>query len=138
MKISFENVPQKSVVTITKVDQDTNQPLAGAILLMKNSKGEIIYKFESTTTSTTITDLAYDTYTIEEVNAPDGYKKSDQIITITIDKNHLSHQVTFKNAKEVPVPDTAETSSMIMIFIGLIMTWLGIRYITSNGKKRYN
>ena len=61
--------------------------------------------------------------------------KSNEKITFTIDDDHLSHQVTFINAKEVIVPDTATIPSGIIILIGMIITLSGIYYITGNAKK---
>ena len=54
-------------------------------------------------------------------------------ITFTIDDEHLSHQITFKNAPEVVVPDT-NTSSIIFSLIGIIIISLGLGFIYKNGK----
>ena len=133
--ITIENTAKKSVVNIVKVDQETNQPLAGAELVVRNSAGAEVARFVSTTQAYVLTDLANGTYTVEEVTAPAGYMKSNEKITFTIDDDHLSHQVTFINAKEVIVPDTATIPSGIIILIGMIITLSGIYYITGNAKK---
>ena len=135
LKITVKNVPLKSVVSITKVDQATNAPLAGAELVVKDMKGTEIARFVSTTEAYTLTDIANGTYTVEEVSAPAGYLKSNEVITFTVDNDHLSHQITFVNAKEVVVPDTASLPSAIMILIGMIITLSGIYYISGNAKK---
>lgn len=133
--ISIENTAKKSVVNIVKVDQETNQPLAGAELVVRNAAGQEIARFVSTTQAYVLTDLANGTYTVEEVSAPAGYLKSNEKMTFTIDDDHLSHQVTFVNAKEVIVPDTATIPSGIIILIGMIITLSGIYYISGNAKK---
>ena len=138
IRIDFENAPEKIVVNISKVDQQTKNQLAGAVIVIKNSKGEIVYKFESKTTAEIITDLEYGTYTVEELSAPEGYIKSNNVVTFTIDKDHLSHQIIVENAKEVIVPDTANATSMILIMIGIVITGFGISYIKKNGQKRFN
>ena len=126
----------KPVISILKVDQDTQKPLAGAVLLIRNSKGEEVYKFETKTEAEIITDITeYGTYTIEEVSAPEGYIKSNRTVSFTIDKEHPSHQITFENAKEVYVPDTANTSSIIMIILGIVLTGAGINFVYKNRKK---
>lgn len=135
IKINFENAPKKVVVNILKVDQATQQPLAGAVLVIKDEKGEIVYKFTTTTSAEVITDLENGTYTLEELTAPDGYIKSDKVITFTIDDEHMSHQITFENAKEVYVPDTASLPSMLMIILGIVITGFGLKYIYKNGQK---
>ncbi len=133
--IVMENTAKKAVVNIVKVDQETNQPLAGAVLVVRDAQGAEIARFTSTTEAYVLTDLANGTYTVEEVSAPTGYMKSNEKITFTIDDAHLSHQVIFVNAKEVIVPDTATIPSGIIILLGMIITLSGIYYITGNAKK---
>lgn len=127
---------EKPVVSILKVDQETKKPLAGAVLQIKNSKGEVIYKFDTKNEAEIINDITeYGTYTVEEVSAPEGYIKSDRTVTFTIDKEHLSHQITFENAKEVYVPNTANTSSIIMVILGIVLTGAGLNFVYKNRKK---
>jgi len=133
--IRIENAPKNVVVNITKVDQETNSPLAGAVLLVKDSTGKEVARFTTTTESYVLTDLANGTYTVEEVSAPEGYIKSDEQISFTIDDEHLSHQITLINAKETYVPDTASVSSIIMLILGIVITGLGVRFIYKNGQK---
>ena len=135
IKINIENAPKKVVINVTKVDQATREAIPGAVLVMKDAQGQIIYKWTSTNASEVITDVENGTYTIEEVSAPEGYIKSDKVITFTIDDNHLSHQITFENAKEVYVPDTASVSSMIMMILGIVITGLGLNFVYKNGQR---
>ena len=135
IKVEFENAPNKIVVTITKIDASTKQPLAGATMAIKDSTGVIVYKFVTDATSEVITDLPYGTYTLEEVSAPEGYIKNNKVVTFTIDKEHRSHQITFENEKEVPVPDTASSTSILFIILGIAMTGFGLEYVFKNGKK---
>ncbi len=135
VKVTMENTPKKVVVNITKVDQATNTPLAGAILSVKDMNGNEIARFETTTESKILTDLANGSYYVEELSAPYGYIKSDERIYFTVDDSHLSHQITFKNAKEVDVPDTASEASLLMMILGLLITGSGICYIYKNGKR---
>lgn len=119
--VKVNNEPKVSVVTITKLDKSTDKPLAGAVLVLKNSKGEVITRFETTTESYSITGLPYDTYTVEEEKAPEGYEKVNDVIKFTINDEHLSFQVNFYNYPKVKVPDTASDNSIIMTIIGLII-----------------
>jgi uncharacterized surface anchored protein len=135
IKVTFENAPKKVVVNITKVDQETNLPLAGAVLVVKDSAGNEVARFTTTEDSYVLTDLADGTYTVEEESAPEGYIKSSETISFTIDDSHLSHQITFINAKEVIVPDTASVSSILMLILGIVITGLGIRFVYKNGRK---
>ena len=135
VQIKFKNTAQKAVVNIVKVDQETNQPLAGAELIVRDSTGTQIARFFTTTEAYVLTDLENGTYTVEEASAPAGYIKSSEKITFTIDDDHLSHQVIFVNAKEVIVPDTASIPSGIMIMIGVITILSGIYYVSGNARK---
>ena len=135
IKVNFENAPEKIVVNITKVDQSTREPLAGAVLVIKDANGEIIYKFTSTTASEVITDIGKGTYTLSEVSAPEGYILNTNVITFTIDDDHLSHQIIFENAKETYVPDTASVSSMLLAVLGIAITGFGIEFVIKNGQK---
>lgn len=135
IKINIENAPKKVVINVTKVDQATREAIPGAVLVMKDAQGQIIYKWTSTNASEVITDVENGTYTIEEVSAPEGYIKSDNVVTFTVDDNHLSHQIIFENAKETYVPDTASASDMLLIILGIVITGFGLKFIYKNGQK---
>ena len=135
IRINFENAPKKVMVSIAKVDSATGSQIAGAVLVVKDSQGQIVYKFTSTNETEVITDIDNGTYTVEEISAPDGYIKSDKVVTFTIDDSHLSHYITFENSREVIVPDTASGSEIILIILGIVITGFGLRYIYKNGQK---
>lgn len=135
VELKFENKPKEVVVNITKTDQETGKPLAGATLQIKNSDGEVVYKFVSSEEAEVITDLENGTYTVEEVSAPEGYIKSDKKVSFQIDDEHLSHQIVFENAKEVFVPDTASASSLTFI-LGILISSLGFVFIKKNVKSK--
>ena len=135
IKIKVENTPRKTVVNIVKVDASTGNALAGAVLLVKDSAGNTVAQFTSTTEPYVLTDLDNGTYTVEEVSAPDGYKHSSEVKTFTISDTNLSHQITFENHPEVPVPDTA-SSSLIITLLGIVIIAAGVSYVYKNGKAR--
>ena len=135
IKITIEDAPKKVVVNITKIDQETNAPLAGAVLAVKKADGTEVARFTTSDTSYTLTDLENGTYYVEEISAPAGYIRSDKTVEFTIDDDHLSHQIVFANAKEVFVPNTSSVSSILMLILGIGITGLGIRFIYKNGKK---
>jgi len=134
VKIKIENAPKKVVVNITKINQETNAPLKGAVLVVRDSTGKEIARFTTTEESYVLTDLPNGTYTVEEESAPAGFIKSNEKISFTIDDDHLSHQITFVNAKEVYVPDTA-TFSVIMLILGIGIIGTGIAFVYKNGQK---
>lgn len=135
LTIKVYNEAKSTAVTITKIDGSTGKALAGAVLVVKNAKGEEVARFETTTDPKVFTDLSDGNYTIEEISAPNGYKKSNDIITITIDEDHATHQVTFYNYPEVPVPDTA-SSSIIMTIIGILLIGTTVGFVAKNAKEQ--
>ena len=135
VKITINNAPKKVVVNIVKVDQATNTPLAGAVLLVRKPDGTELTRFTTTTEPFVLKDIPNGIYTVEELSAPTGYVKSNDCIYFTIDDAHLSHQITFVNAKEVIVPDTASMPSILMAIIGIVITGFGLRFIYKNGQR---
>ena len=134
--VNFYNEAESSVVTITKVDADTKENLAGAVLVIRDSTGKEITSFTTTTSPYITTSLGYGTYTVEEVAAPVGYKKSNNIYTITITKENLSHQIVIENYKEVIVPDTDSKSSILFLLIGIFTISFGLGLIDTYVKKQ--
>ena len=135
IKITIENAAKKVVVNIIKVDQATNAPLAGAVLVVRRADGTEIARFTTTNEPYVLTDLANGTYTVEEVSAPAGYILNTEKISFTVDENHMTHQITFINAKETTVPNTASAAPIAMILLGLGIIGFGIKYITKNAKR---
>ena len=135
IELKFKNTPIQVVVLITKVDQATNLPLAGATLVVKDATGNEVDRFVTTENSHIMIDLQYCTYTVQEVAAPEGYVLSDKVETFTVDANNLSHQIIFKNAKKVYVPDTASTGSIIMLIIGIVSICGAFSLIKKNARQ---
>lgn len=133
VKVTFANEAKEVVVNIVKIDSSTKEALAGAVLVVKDNKGNVIVRFTTTTEPYVLTDLEDGTYTVEEESAPAGYKTSYDKVSFTIDDDHLSHQIEIENYKEVPVPDTA-SSSILFTLLGIGIIGVGIRYIRKYGK----
>lgn len=135
IQVKIYNDPKTSVVNIQKIDGSTGKPLAGAILVVRTGTGELVIRFETTTEPKVLTDLADGTYTVEEESAPNGYKKSNNKITFTIDDTHQSYQIPFENYPEVPVPNTSSNSSIIMMIFGIILISSAIGFVRKNVQK---
>ena len=129
----MQNSAKNIVININKIDKETKKTLAGAVLVIKKSTGEIVERFVTNENAHVITDIPYGTYTVEEESAPTGYIKSNEKITFTVDDNHQSHQITITNTKETPVPDTG-TESIIFALIGIIILGIGLDFILKNAK----
>src|SRR5699024_10464167 len=74
-RIKFYNEAKERVVNIIKIDQSTGQPLAGAVIVVRDADGNEVARFTSTTDPYVLTGLEDGTYTVEEVEAPAGYQK---------------------------------------------------------------
>ncbi len=135
VSVKFYNEAKSSVVTITKVDESTGDALAGAVLVVKDANGKEVARFTTTTESYVLVDLAEGTYMVEEISAPAGYQLNSEKISFTIDEDHLSHQITFKNYPEVSVPNTSSNGSMIFTILGMLIVASGIGFVYKNAKQ---
>ena len=132
--VKFYNTPaEETVINILKIDSESGNALAGAVLVLKDSTGKEVAKWTSDLSSHVITGLAYGTYTLSEESAPAGYKKSDEVMTIVLDDDHISYQIEYANYREVEVPDTA-TSSLLFTVLGLAIIGSGIGFVLKNGR----
>lgn len=135
ISVKFYNEAKDRIVNIMKIDASTNLPLAGAVIVVRDQDNNEIARFTSTEEAYVIKDIKDGTYTVEEESAPEGYLRNDEVITFTIDNDHLSQQITIKNYKEVIVPDTSSNSSIIYTIIGLTIIGLGIGFVKKNEQK---
>lgn len=132
--VKLYNEVKKATVNINKVDAETGNTLAGAVLLVKDAGGNVVARFTTTNEPYVLTDLEDGTYTVSEESAPSGYIASTDVISFTIDDEHTSHQITFKNYKEVFVPNTASGGSIIFILLGLGIIGAGAMFVYKNAK----
>ncbi len=140
--VKVENTALTKLVNIVKIDKSTGQPLAGAHLVVKNEKGETIADFVSTEEPYVIKDLADGKYSVYEVEAPAGYKKSEATYYFTISDGNTVASVTVENEKEnqpeevVEVPNTGSNDTVIPIVLGSTALLSGVGFVYYNEKKR--
>ena len=139
--VKVENTALTKLVNIVKIDKSTGQPLAGAHLIVKNEKGETIADFVSTEEPYVIKDLADGKYSVYEVEAPDGYKKSEATYYFTISDGNTVASVTVENEKNVPeevveVPNTGNNDTVIPIALGSTALLSGVGFVYYNEKKK--
>ena len=135
-EITIENTAIEKIVNILKVDAETGNPLAGATLVVKDSEGNVIEEFVTTEEPHTITDLKDGEYTVEEIAAPEGYKKSDEIYKFTISDESPTALVIFENNEIVEVPFTGSNQSLITTLFGSMLLISGVGFVYYNGKKQ--
>ena len=87
--INVPNSPElkSTQIQISKRDASTNRELAGAHLTLKDSNGNVIESWVTTTTPKVFIDLAPGKYTLIETKSPAGYELGDGILEFTIDGN---------------------------------------------------
>ena len=134
--VTIENTAIEKLVNILKVDAATGNPVAGATLVVKDSAGNIIEEFVTTTETHTITGLKDGEYTVEEKEAPEGYKKSDEIYRFTISDETPTALVIFENNEIVEVPFTGSDKSLISTLFGSMLLISGVGFVYYNGKKQ--
>ena len=134
--VTIENTPIEKLVNILKVDAATGNPLAGATLVVKDSEGNVIEEFVTTEEPHTITGLKDGEYTVEEIKAPEGYNKSDEIYKFTISDETPTALVIFENNEIVEVPFTGSNKSLISTILGSMLLISGVGFVYYNGKKQ--
>ena len=96
IQVTMEN--DKTIMYLGKVDQ-TNEYIAGSTLRLLDSNKEEVRTFVSSNVPTEIEGLEYGTYYLEEVEAPLGYIRSDELVEINFNENISSGVFTIANYK---------------------------------------
>ena len=119
-------------ISIIKLDSETNKPLKGAELVLKDSEGKEITRWTSGENEQIIDKLVVgSSYTLEETKVPDGYKIA-QPITFTIEDNGEEIQkIQMEDTPDVPTG----ISNHYMLYGSLIILACGAIYII---KRKYN
>lgn len=86
-----------SKVTIKKIDKNTKSLLAGATLVLKDSAGNVIASWKSTTSEHIIRNLKAGTYSVVETEAPAGYILDSTPVKFTINDSSREATVTIEN-----------------------------------------
>lgn len=91
-------------VEVMKLDKD-KKPVAGATFEIRDANKKLISTVDSIVDGkASFGGLPEGKYTIEEVNAPDGYIKSDVIFDVTVDEsNQVTYKPRFKNGTGTPI-----------------------------------
>ena len=99
--------PALTKIYISKLDSETGKAVSGARLVVKDSSGNIVDRWTSTTTAHELDEVPVGTYTLIETIAPSGYVLSDEKITFTVANDGKTKTITMYNTpeKEEPLPD---------------------------------
>ena len=95
IQVTIENV--KTEMSLGKVDASTGEYISGATLRLTDSNGKEVETFVSSNTPYVIKGLPYGIYHLEEVEAPSGYIKTDEIVDIDFNSNTTANIYTISN-----------------------------------------
>ena len=138
----------KSAIKINKLDSKTNKYVSGAILMIKNNKGETVATITATDSASYI-NLDEGEYVLSEEAAPSGYEKTDTKVYFTGDAEGKikikgsngyvdAVEITIYNQKEedeiILVPATG-LSSTITYVVGTLVVSAGAVMLYRNGKQ---
>ena len=119
-------------VSFAKLDSETGEQVAGAKLVIKDSNGYIVSEFTSTDKMYSL-QLKSGVYTLYEVEAPQGYELSKDVVTFkllddgtvqVLNGNGKYEDVVYvsfynkkkpEERKEVPVPATGKNATLLLI-----------------------
>ena len=136
-KIEEEIINNK--VVISKQDITTKEELEGATLVVKNNKGEELYRWVSGKEAYVIEHLDEGTYTLTEIQSPNGYVLSEEVITFEIVNGKVVTEVVMFNtpltSEIVDVPATGALASSLPYLIGGLVIIMGSVLLYKNAKK---
>ncbi len=102
-KVKMENKPTEKIVYISKIDAKTGERLAGAKLVIQDSKGkEVVKPWVSTDKPHTVKGLKPGKYKLVELSAPKGYILNTKGVEFEITKKTKSIEVKMENTPEEP------------------------------------
>lgn len=115
----------KGKVLIGKYDAETNSYLAGAHIIVRNEKGEVVADYISSNNLKVIDNLIPGFYTVEEVEAPNGYARYLDKLDFSVNNGSLTHEIKLYNTKEIEVPITEASMNIIPVMLGALMFIFG-------------
>lgn len=133
--VMYNKLKDKTVVKISKQDITNKQELPGATLVVRNSTGEIIDTWVSTTEPHYLENLEVGKYTITETIAPEGYELKEENVVFEVKHDGFITTVVMYNAPKIEFPKTDLNVSSIVIFLGFMLSFVGVGIIF---KKVYN
>lgn len=123
--VTVTMIDEATRFSVLKVDADTGKPLAGAVLQIEDEDGNIVQGPWTTTTEPKVfTKMAFGTYYLVEVSAPEGYEQQTERQQFTISATSQDTEVIIKN-----VPSTAAAKSALLISFAMLDIALGIAII---------
>ena len=138
IELKLYNKLKPKTVSILKVDSVTGNTVSGAVLVIKDSNGKEIARFTTTDQAYVISNIEKGTYYVSEVEAPDDYELSTEVVKFEITDSEEPVTVVFKNNKkptDFEVPNTDSNASIIFYLIGGLMILSTVGFVRYNANK---
>ena len=148
----FENSKEHTgEITFLKVDSETEDPLKGAIFLVRENKGGVMQPVKRDGKEYLLTSnerglfkaehLPYGVYDLVEMRAPKGYRKLLGNVRFEISKDSKGKVIVVQNDKDKPgrlrprLPNTGTVTVFLTLAAGLVLLMIGRRLLRDEGKK---
>lgn len=134
--LTIEN--QITKVEISKIDLTNQQELPGASLLVKDSQGNIVDEWVSTTSPHLIKGLHVgQEYTLVETAAPKGYALAEMVKFTIEDTGEIQKVVMFDNLLAVKTGDQSDLRMLLVLMAGSgLMIMIGGLYMYRRRQKK--
>lgn len=136
---------------ISLKDQETEEFISGATLVVKDETGETIDSWTTSNEIHTVSKLKKGTYTLSQIKASEDYKLNEEPITFKIENNNVN--VTMNNEKkteaelqqekvqntisdEINVDNTLSTKNKFITLLSILTILGGISIVSYQTTKR--
>ena len=112
-------INEQGKISITKVDADTNKPLAGAKLQVLDKNGKVLESWTSEDKAHLMEMLPVGEYVLHEEEAPTGYSKAEDI-QFTVDEDTTALELVMKDkptGTKTTVPNTGDFGWVIALAV---------------------
>lgn len=131
---------QGTNIQIVKVDAETGEPLADAVLELYAPDGTFIRRWTTSADEPEVFEhLMPGKYTIKEIKAPRGYNTGAEMeIEVTPSTSNIPVEFEYPNNKGILMPETGGTGTTILIVAGIacLIIAAGIFFFFTKKKKR--
>lgn len=117
-------------ILINKTDDETGEVVAGCLFQVTNEAGEVVVEERTDDNGQLLIDgLRYGVYYVEEIEAAEGYEKSDLVYEVTITEDGHTYVVDFTN---VPTGDIAVALYVVLALVSVAAITMTVKKLRKN------